>query len=159
MDDLWQRISDDLADVITSMTLTGTAGVIPDIQQVYAKMLPEQRSILFPCILLTTEGEAPSEGRSNLEFDGVVYPVKVLILDSIQPNLEARKAIYRSWRHDLSRKIRGLCVQTILTNCPEVYNTHVRNLPDVTRAGATQIYQAGLVADFDTMERRQKNVN
>lgn len=149
------RLVDAIAQFVAGLALVGEAGVVGDVgSNVYKQLLPEALNVAFPCVLVTTEDCVDEEGESTFAADWVTHPVKVLILDSVQPNLQERRRVYQRWRHDVSRGLRGL-VDPAFVTVPECFDVRLRNLADDVGRGRSPFFQAGFFALCKTEEARQ----
>lgn len=157
-DAIHERCCQDIASLIGELGLAGQFGVMPDLARIYVQLLEEQLQLLFPCVLVTTQGQSEEELESSFEEDYVNYPVRVMILDPMAPNYQARRPIYLRWRLAIAQMLRGRVHHPLLPSTPECWDIRLANLPTVDeKAPEHPFYRAGLVAWCHTSTARIRN--
>ncbi len=144
--------------LLNTSSLAGLAGTIPNVQAVFTQMVDERLSMQFPAVLVSIEDEAEEEGDSDFEEDGVIYPVKVVVLDAMTPFYQQRRPYYLLWRRNLAMMLRGRCEPPVLPNTPECFDIRIRNkavIPGSTKGA--QLVVSGFTALCHTVEVRERN--
>lgn len=119
LDSVHKRCQTGVSTVIEGLGLTE----IED-NNVVEEMLPNERNAVFPCCMVTMEGDPETVDEENsFETDSTMYPVQVLICDHASARDTDRIAAYTAWRRELIRHFRSLVV---LPGVPEAYNIAVR---------------------------------
>lgn len=82
------RIKDGIVEIVKSLALDGLAG------GVHSQIFPDHANVVFPCVVVSIEGEAErlAGGDTDLQFNE--YPTRVFILDRVQIQV----------RHDVEKK-------------------------------------------------------
>jgi hypothetical protein len=156
-----ERVITGLAELVRGLALSGEAGLVNGVQEVYEETLPARADLVFPSVLVSSLGEQPEEGEySTFEEEHVVYPVRVLFLDQRPAQADAweqRRGVYKRWRYQVAHAARGLTRQPLLTGVPEAFKVEPGrfSFPPADTAAA-EFCQAGVLLEVHTNEPRAK---
>ncbi len=73
--------------------------------RVYDQILPNDKLVDFPCIMLSIEGETEPEAGSLAELCDLQYPVRVWINTRADASTPANRAQYLMWRQQIFRAL------------------------------------------------------
>jgi hypothetical protein len=78
------------------------SGTIGDIgQNVYNQLVPEQSNVKFPCVIVTTEGEAEDNAGGSTMTSEWWRPVRVFIADRNTERRQENEPYYLWWRKQI----------------------------------------------------------
>lgn len=153
-----ERCVEDLQALIQGLNLVGQAGITGDILgNVLTPLTFDESNAQFPCVLLSVEEESEEEDgeTTTFESDGVIYPVRILILDRVSARFEQARPVYLGWRRQILKKLRSLVI-SILPNTPECWKIGVRAMKIFDpRLPQYQFMVSGMTALCYTNEPRQ----
>lgn len=126
-DDLYWKIKLAAGAVIVGLQLAGIG------DRVYGQLFPndksgfnfktgEMKDIVFPAVLLTSEGETEEWGRSDSEGLAGTFPQRCWIADRVNPDNAAKEVVYLTAR----KTIITVFHQQKLDGCPQVRSVTVQ---------------------------------
>lgn len=117
---VYERILDAVAARITLLGLTDQTSRALG---VYPRMLPDDDTVVFPCVMATLDGVSESDVSQVMSKDDLQYPVRVSIIDKNPSRDNSRREMYLRWREKIARSFRG---GQRLPGVPEVMNSSVQ---------------------------------
>lgn len=130
------RAMGDLATMFRALALTGDGATTGDIGgHVYTELEEERLNPQLPCILLTVMNQTPKEEKSSFNYDHVIYPIRIQIVDVTRPiNLfQACLPTYTLWYETIEYLVRARCIPPVLTNTPEAYDLRITSAVQVNK--------------------------
>jgi hypothetical protein len=96
--DIHPRIKAGAVERIKGLALPGDAIFGSIDQRVYSMLLPDETGVLFPCVMLTCEGQVEQKLQGDSECQRWRYPVQIWICDRQSERTHEKETLYLSWR-------------------------------------------------------------
>lgn len=97
-DTIHWRIKQAILNIILEMNLPGDATFGGIGQRVFSQLLPDEVGLQFPCVILTTEGQAEEVITGDSLIQRWRFPVRVWIADRESDRKHEKEGLYMAWR-------------------------------------------------------------